>query len=198
MSIRNHLWVRCGICLISCRAPEDLTKAVRDKVVAITWTETLCSLLSFSFFFAIEFDGISSASLFRDVPYQILSLEGSLLLKGTSGFFVCLSLAHHIRVKDFISLIACNSICPTLDDPHSVMSGRGRILSSLEKSSTCIAFTKAVDFIVGVVVWFSLLSAHSKTGFDAPKDVTTLLGMIVCTQIFTSIISPILYLAAAW
>jgi len=197
-NIKKMLWERGGKCFIPSRIPEDLGAAVRDKAIALSWIEIVCSLLYFSYFFVIEFDVVSS-TLFRDFPNQILSLQGSLLVKAASGFIVFLSLAHHIRVRDFVGLFWCNSVCPALDDSHSSTSrGPGRILSRMEKSFRCIIFVKALDFTAGVILWTSLVSVHRQTGFDAPKDVTTLLGMIFATQMFTSTIAPIQGAVVFW
>ena len=198
--IRKKFLERGGKCLISSHIPDDLSSAVRDKVIALSWIEIICSLLYFGCFFVIEFDGISS-SLFRDVPDQILSLEGAILFKATSGFFVFLSLAHHIRVRDFVGLFGCKYVCPTLDDSYSI--GRGRnenddIMSRMEKSFKCIIFLKGLDFVLGTIVWMGLVSVHRQTGFDAPKETTTLLGLIFATQIFTSIIAPVLVAVVFW
>ncbi|KAL7551250.1 hypothetical protein ACHAWF_016970 [Thalassiosira exigua] len=195
--IRRIFWQRVGKCLISSRIPEDLGLAVRDKVIALTWIECVCSLFYFGYFFVIQFDGVSGAFLQGD-PNQVLSLEGALLLKATSGFFAFLSWAHHTNFRDFFGLVACYTVCPSLRGTQQIGRGRGRMRLRIKNSMKCIVFTKALDFVAGVFVWTQLVHVHRQTGFDAPKDITTLLGCIFSTQMFSSVIAPILGAVVLW
>ncbi|KAL9181702.1 hypothetical protein ACHAXT_012045 [Thalassiosira profunda] len=194
-TIRRKISERAGKCFVSTRRPDDLSAAVKDKAIAIAWIESLCSLLCFGCFFAIQFDIVSARAILSDVPLQLLSLKGTLLLKATSSFLVFLSWLNHICVKDLLGLCACRSVCPGL---REVRGGRDRILSKVAKSLTCNIATKLLDFVLGVLVWIGLVSAHSQAGFDAPHDVTTLLGLVFAAQVLSTVYSPILVGAILW
>jgi len=190
-NIRQQLLGRFGRCCISSIVPKNLSAAVKDKVVVLTWIEFICSLLCFACFFVIEFDTVSS-SLFWNVSGQLFSLQATLLYKGLSGGCVLLSFAQHICIRDAVAILACQSICPGLVDNHQ-RSNR-ETFSSVCKSLCCIIMTKLFDLVFSVLLWMALVSVHNKMGFDAPKDVNTFLAVVLSTLIFTSIISPILIL----
>jgi len=189
-NIRQQLLSRFGRCCISSMIPKNLSAAVQDKVVVLTWIEFICSLLCFSCFFVIEFDIVSS-SLFWKVSGQLFSLQATLLYKGFSGGIVLLSFAHHISMRDAVAILACQSICPGLVENHR--SSRETFMS-VGKSACCIIMTKLFDLSFGVLPWMALVSVYNKMGFDAPKDVNVFLAFVLATLIFTSIVSPILIL----
>lgn len=171
----------------------DLDRAIKDKIVVIAVMELICSLLSFGCFFAIEFDVVNSP-LFWNVPNQLASMQGLLLIKGTSGFLVFLSLVRHVRVKDF----ACGLqgyICPGLIESGS---GRLSLAHRIKRSSKCLVFAKVLDFAVAISLWTCLAKTHAELGFDAPKDIAAFQACVFSTQVATSIVAPVMGLAVAW
>ena len=133
---------------------------------------------------------------FLNIPNQLISLQGALLIKGTSGFLAFLSLIHHIRVRDFVGLFGCHNLCPTLvESSRSARRGRGRVLSQISK---CMVITKLLDFGASILLRVGLLSVYCQAGFDSPKEITTLLGLMFSTQVFTSILAPILGAVVVW
>lgn len=200
-SIRNKLWERGHVFIppLMKQLPKDFDAAVRARVIAITWIELICSILFFAYFFVILFDGVA-ATHFQASKKQMFSLQGILILKGTSGIFVVLSLAHHLRLKDFFSQFGCTFICPTIFETQSRTRSRGRskMLSTMKKSLSCILFVKTLDFGVGVLLWISLVSARKILGWDAPKEVTTMMDLILTTNLFTNNLVPFLIIIVAW
>ena len=176
-------------CLISNNIPDDIGKTVMKRLVAISWIELCVSVIAFVCFFGIEFNLVSSL-VFLDTPNQLISLQGSLLLKGASGFLLFLSLVHNVSKRDMIGLF-CHQF-------SSSARNHARVLSKLDQSMKCIIFTKLIDFVASAVLWMGLVSAHRETGFDAPKEVSTFLGLIFSIQIVTSILTPILGINIIW
>ena len=184
-NIRGQLCDRFGKFFLSTSIPGDLAAAVKDKVIAQVWVEFICSLIFLACFLAILFDGITSR-LFSDVPNQLLSLQGLLLIKCVSGLFVALSMAHHISMKDVVGVFAYHSI-----PPASSREGK-RVLSSIGKSWCILTTIKVLDFSVGVLLWISLVSVSRKMGLtDSPKNMKCFLSTVYCTLIFTTIVSMI-------
>ena len=184
-NIRGQLCDRFGKFFISTSIPGDLAAAVKDKVIAQVWVEFICSLIFLACFLAILFDGITSR-LFSDVPNQLLSLQGLLLIKCVSGLFVALSMAHHISMKDVVGVFACHSI-----PPASSREGK-RVSSSIGKSWCILTTMKVLDFSVGVLLWISLVSVSRKMGLtDSPKNMKCFLSTVYCTLILTTVVSMI-------
>ena len=195
MNIHKQVWKTFfGKCLITIN-PKDLGAAVKDKIIALVWLEAVCCLACFGCFFVIEF-GIVSSSLFWNVPNQVISLQGSLLIKGTSGCLVFLSLAHHIPL---LATFGCNYVCPMLAESHSGDRGNERkILTTVSQSLWCIGIAKVLDFSVGILAWIGLIYVQGNVGFDAPKQMKTFLAIIFSTLILASIICPIMASSIVW
>ena len=188
--VRSRIWQRASV-FFTVRMPEgDLNEAIRGKVVAIFWMELVSLLVCFASFFVIDTKGVSSV-LFQDGPKQMLSLQASLLYKGSTGVLVLLSLFHHLRMKDL-----CMICCPTLDATSD--RGRRRITSTLRRSTKCIVITKMTDFAMGVLLFINLAQAHKDFTWDSPKESTVLFALLMFTQTITCIISPCLGSVIAW
>ena len=184
---------------ISSRPPDDVSKATRSKLVAILWMELVAAVTCFACFFFIYRKGAASTVLFDDGPKQILSLQATLLYKGTSGILVILSLAHHISFRDFCMQFGCGNCCGfCFDNRHAQHRENRRITSTLRKSKNCIVLMKLTDFIVGTFVWINLSSAHKDLTRDAPKDTIVLFALIVSAQIITTVVSTGLGFVVAW
>ena len=197
MNIHDQFWKGFfGKCFIQIN-PHDVGVAVKDKIIALVWLEFLCSLVCFGCFFVIEFD-IVSAPVFWNVPNQVLSLQGSLLIKAVSGCLMFLSLAHHIPL---LATFGCHHTCPMLVEEYQHSAERSndkKILATVSQSLWCIGLTKTLDFTVGIIVWIGLVYVQGNVGFDAPKAVMTFLGTIFSTLILTSILCPLLVLSVVW
>ena len=196
--IREIFWEKGSLFFVTRHIPKDLNVAVRRRIVAIAWIEFICSLLFFAYFFAIHFDGVSSTHLQYNT---MLSLKGTLLLKGSSGLFVFMSLYHHISMKEFCSQFGCSSFCPIFFETPSPERGRGkgRILANVDKSLPCIIFMKSVDVSIGVLLWIGLVSVQKENSSgNAPKEESTLMGLIFATQMFTHILVLILGSVVVW
>jgi hypothetical protein len=175
---------------------KDVSTSVSQKVILITWVELLSSLLFFVYFFLIQSDVVSGRmDVFNEAPVQMLSVQATLLFKGTSGIFVFLSLVHHIKIRDLCGL---KSSCCCVVDSRQTRRSRKTIVSSLKRSLKCIAVTKALDFfVVGAMLWTSLLFAQANIHYDAPKDVKAMLILMTVTNSFTSL-TPLLVGSIIW
>ena len=197
--VRLRVWERINVfCTLTASSYDDVNEAVQTKLVAVLWIELISLIISFSSFFVIDIKGVSS-ELFQDGPTQLLSLQASLLYKGTSGVIFFLSLFHHIRLKDFLAQFGCTSCCPEWGVMMtSGVRGRMRLVSTLRKSMKCVVIAKISDFAIGVLLWINLASAHREFTRDAPKDTIVLFALLVSTQTMTCIISPVLCLVVTW
>eukprot|EP00985_Skeletonema_marinoi_P003448 scaffold1487_cov130-Skeletonema_marinoi.AAC.2 len=174
----------------------DVSKSVSQKVILVTWVELLSSLILFVYFFLIQFDVVSGRmNVFNEAPVQILSVQATLLFKGTSGIVVFLSLVHHIKIRDLCGQCGCSYFCVV--DSRESRRNRKKIVSSLKRSLNCITFAKAVDFVFGVMLWISLVNARSSILHDAPKDVKAVLILMIMTNSFTSL-TPVLVGSIVW
>ena len=174
----------------------DVSKSVSQKVILVTWVELLSSLILFVYFFLIQFDVVSGRmNVFNEAPVQILSVQATLLFKGTSGIVVFLSLVHHIKIRDLCGQCGCSYFCVV--DSRESRRNRKKIVSSLKRSLNCITFAKAVDFVFGVMLWISLVNAQSSILHDAPKDVKAVLILMIMTNSFTSL-TPLLVGSIIW
>lgn len=175
----------------------DIYKPVSQKVVLVTWIELLSSLLLFNYFFLIQSGAVSGRmNVFNEAPVQILSVQAALLFKGTSGIVAFLSLVHHIKIRDLCGQCGCRYFCVT--DRRETRRNQKKIVSSMKRSLSCIAFTKAVDFVFGVMLWISLVNAElSSIQYDAPKDVKAILILMIMTNSLTSL-TPLLIGSIIW
>ncbi len=177
-------------------AQKDVSKSVSQKVVLVTWIELLSSLLLFNYFFLIQSGAVSGRmNVFNEAPVQILSVQATLLFKGTSGIVAFLSLVHHIKIRDLCGQCGCRYFC--VADRRENRRNQKKIVSSLKRSLSCITFTKAVDFVFGVMLWISLVNAQSSIHYDAPKDVKAVLILMIVTNSFASL-TPLLVGSIVW
>lgn len=178
---------------------KDISASVSQKVILVAWIEVLSSLLLLVYFFLIQFDLVSGRlNVFSEAPVQILSVQATLLSKVTSGIFVFLSLVHHIKIRDLCGQCRCGSsyFC-VADTRRQTRRSRKKIVSSLKRSLKCIAFTKAFDFVLGVMLWISLVNAQTSIQYDAPKDVKVMSIVMSVTNSFTSL-TPLLVGSIIW
>lgn len=195
--VRAGFWDKFNVfCTISA-SQEDMKEAVRAKLVAILWIEIVSSISCFVVFFIIGSKG-SSSDLFQDGSKQLLSLQASLLYKGSSGVILFLSLAHHVRVRDFWLQFGCGMCCPSTLQDVSSDRGRRRNTSTLYESRKCIAVAKLTDFSTGVLLFINLASVHKEFTRDEPKDNIVLFILLVSVQTFSCIVSPCLGLTVTW
>ena len=82
-------------------------------------------------------------------------------------------------------------------DSHETRRNQKKIVSSLKRSLNCIAFAKAVDFVLGVMLWISLVNAQSSIHYDAPKDVKVVLILMFVTNSMTCV-TPLLVGFIIW
>lgn len=169
----------------------DLARSVSQKVIVTTWVEFVSALLLFVFFFIIQFDVVVSRIFMEEATVQILSVQATPLFKGTSGIFVSLSLIHHIKMRDFCGQCG-RSYCCLLSDMRwqtrsrrSIIRSQKKLVSSLTHSLKCIALAKAVDFVMCLLLWISLVDVMVNVQ-SAPKDVTSTIFLIGVTNLFTT------------
>ena len=175
---------------------KDIPKSVSQKVILVTWVELLSSLLILIYFFLIQSGAISGRmNIFNEATVQILSVQSTLLFKGTSGVIVFLSLVHHIKIRDLCGQCGCSYFCVV--DSRETRRNQKKIVSSLKRSLNCIAVAKGVDVVLGVLLWISLVNAQSSVHYDAPKDVKVLLILMIVTNTFTSL-TPLLVGSIIW
>lgn len=170
---------------------KDVARSVSQKVIVTTWVELVSALLLFVFFFVIQFNVVISRIFMEEAIVQILSVQATLLFKGTSGIFVSLSLIHHIKMRDFCGRCG-RSYCCLLSDKwrqtrsrRSIIRSQKKLVSSLRNSLKCIAFAKAVDFVLCLLLWISVVDAAVNVQ-SAPKDVTSMVILISVTNFFTT------------
>ena len=196
MAINDYLNVWSHLRGYFVSSMKDVSKSVSQKVILVTWIELICSLLDLFYFFLIQSGTISGRmNVFSDAPVQIISVKSTLLFKGTSGIIVFLSLVHHIKIRDLCGQCRCSYICVV--DSRETRRNQKKIVSSLKRSLNCIAFAKAVDFLLGVMLWISLVNAQSSIHYDAPKDVKVVLILMIVTNSLTSL-TPLLVGSIIW
>lgn len=194
--IRAMLSKKFGVFCAVITSQEDMNEAARAKLIAILWGEIVSLISCFVVFFIIDSKG-SSSDLFQDGSKQLLSLQASLLYKGCSGAIVFLSLAHHVRLKDFWMQFGCDICCPsTLQGVTS--DRRGRITSTLHRSRKCITIAKLIDLSTGLLLFINLSSVHKEFTRDEPKEIIVLFILLVSVQTFSCIVTPCLGLTVAW
>lgn len=176
---------------------KDVLKSVSQKVVLVTWIELLSSFLLFNYFFLIQSGAVSGRmNVFNEAPVQILSVQATLLFKGTSGIVAFLSLVHHIKIRDLCGQCGCSYFC-VASDRRETRRNQKKIVSSLKRSLSCIACTKSVDFVFGVMLWISLVNAQSSLQYEAPKDVKAVLILMIVTNSLASL-TPLLIISIIW
>lgn len=176
---------------------ENLHQAIRAKFIAIAWVELVCCVSLFFCFGFAEADG-PTASLFQTGTNQLLSLQGMLLFKGTSGSFAFLVMLHNIRIKEFCSQFGCSNVCPMLLDGDTTTRRDRRLASSITKSFKYILLTKLADFTAGSLLWRSLALVYKETSVDVPKETSATLILVLFTQMLTTLFVPILGMVLAW
>ncbi len=183
-NIRNRMWERGHVLLppLSHQIPEDLNNVIQSRAIAIAWIELICCVLYFACIFSIEMDWVSSTAFQEGTN---ISLEGSLILKATSGVIVLLSLRQHINMKDFWSHFGCR-IRSNSGSPTNASS------SAFRKSLRCIFLTKSIDFSIAVLIWIKLVQSRDGIRWNAPKDLKAMTDLILAITLFTHILTPLL------
>ena len=165
-------------------------KALQERTIAIIWLEILCAITIVSLTIYAQVH-LSWSPIFTSAATSLTPLINILFCKGISGMLFVLGLLQHT------DLVAVFSECLCLKSIYVDYQNDDGSEGDEDEEHTRVlidkpflrfnGFLKVVDMIISIIALISLIQSKQLGGYDQPKDVRLVLGLIMVSLVLSSI-----------
>ncbi len=201
-SILKNTWGIWNVFLppITTAIPDEIERVIDSRVIAVVWLEIICclSILLLTLYAQMR---LSWAPQFT-TSFLFTSMIQIMYAKSIGGFLYVLAILRSTTVSSLCSALGCcHNIKEDEDDDSPNSYTQQGYRQKVLVDTSFIRFNggvKALNLIIGIFLWISLISALKLGGGETPKEVVVVTGILAVTLIITDILCVILGLVIVW
>ena len=176
-------------------------RTLQVRTIAIIWLEIICAITVVSLAIYAQLH-LSWSPIFTSAATSLTPLINILYCKGISGMLFVLGLLQHTDLVALFSECGCrlkSMYIDYQDDDRSDDEEEERTKVLIDKPFLKFnGFLKVVDMIISIISWISLIQSKELGGYDQPKEVRLVLGLIMVSLILSSVYGFFLISIVFW